>query len=101
MQDHEMALGDAAAAMTDGMRWIIGPHSSAKIARLHFRSSEPGFFSGFVHIETSKDDMVVPVQLRVARGGLDVMPQKWDLGYAIDDRSMFEAARAMYIPELC
>lgn len=98
--DPELAL-DSAAAAADGMRWIIGPHSSAKVARLHFRSSTPGMYSGFVHVATSKDDMVVPVQLRVARGGLDVTPQSWDLGYIIDDRSMFEAARAMYLPQLC
>ena len=45
-----------------------------------FRASQPGKFSGYVHVKTDRENMVLPVELHVLRGGLHPTPKDFDFG---------------------
>lgn len=56
--------------------WRIGPGASSDIIVVRFQSHKTGKYDGYVHIKTSRDDMVLPVTLRVLRGGLVSTPRR-------------------------
>jgi hypothetical protein len=51
-------------------RWRVAPHARAEIILLQFQSHTSGQYDGQVHIKTNFDDIVIPVELGVMRGGL-------------------------------
>lgn len=37
-------------------------------------------FQGYVHVQTDRENLVVPVELHVSRGGVDPSPSEVDFG---------------------
>jgi hypothetical protein len=52
------------------VRWRLPPHSRTEVILLVFQSHTAGVYGGYVHIMTNVDDMVVPVELTVVKGGM-------------------------------
>ena len=61
-----------ASSATDGSLtatpnpWRIARGMTSEVARVQFRTSQPGSYSGFVNIRMSSGDMIVPVEVEVA-----------------------------------
>ena len=60
--------------------WQIAPRSEKEIIQLSFRGAQPGRFQGYVHVKTDRENMVLPVELHVLRGGLHATPPEVDFG---------------------
>ena len=60
----------ASSSPAAASRWRVAPHARAEIILLQFQSHTSGQYDGMVHIKTNFEDMVVPVELSVMRGGL-------------------------------
>ena len=64
---------------SEGM-WQIPGKSEKEIIHLMFRATHPGSFSGYVHVKTDRENMVLPVELHVLKGGLHPTPKEFDFG---------------------
>ena len=60
--------------------WQIPGKSEKEIIHLMFRATHPGSFSGYVHVKTDRENMVLPVELHVLKGGLHPTPKEFDFG---------------------
>ncbi|EQC37088.1 hypothetical protein SDRG_05315 [Saprolegnia diclina VS20] len=66
-------------------QWEIPPHATKEIMRLSFASGVAGNFNAFVRIETSVDNLLLPVDLTVLPGGLHADVHGLDFGYLTSD----------------
>jgi hypothetical protein len=71
---------DAGASSSGGATWQLEPGVERSIIHLSMGSSIPGFYSGYVHLKTDKDNIVIPVELQVLEGGLHASPEFIDFG---------------------
>eukprot|EP00602_Paraphysomonas_sp_CaronLab_P009929 CAMPEP_0185036516 /NCGR_PEP_ID=MMETSP1103-20130426/29610_1 /TAXON_ID=36769 /ORGANISM="Paraphysomonas bandaiensis, Strain Caron Lab Isolate" /LENGTH=2155 /DNA_ID=CAMNT_0027574075 /DNA_START=29 /DNA_END=6496 /DNA_ORIENTATION=- len=60
--------------------WELEPGAERSIIHLSMGASAPGFYSGYVHIKTNKDNIVIPAELTVLEGGLHASPETLDFG---------------------
>lgn len=60
--------------------WIIPPKSEKEIIHLIFHATTPGPFNGYVHVKSDLENMVIPVELHVLKGGLHPTPKNFDFG---------------------
>lgn len=60
--------------------WVVKPMHTAHVAAVRKRNLEVGTHAAFVHLRTSSGNFVVPVEFKVAEGGLRVDPHRLDLG---------------------
>jgi hypothetical protein len=60
-----------AAASTD-LSWAVQPGTEREIIVLSLSAANmsPGFYSGYVHIKTDRDNIVLPVEMHVVEGGV-------------------------------
>jgi hypothetical protein len=74
----------------------VAPHARAEIILLQFQSHTSGQYDGQVHIKTNFDDLVIPVELGVMRGGLTPsVPMVIFFGFTSDRvRALFSLAPA-------
>lgn len=49
----------------DVARWEVSPASEREIINLNIAGSKIGKFTGYVHVKTDKDNVVVPVEIEV------------------------------------
>ena len=70
-------------------QWEIPPHATKEIMRLSFASGVAGNFNAFVRIETSVDNLLLPVDLTVLPGGLHVDVHLLDFGYLTSDDEVY------------
>ena len=66
-------------AAPDGL-WQIPPRSERELVVLQFRATAAGPFSGYVHVKTDRDNLVLAVELLVLAGGLHPHPKDVDFG---------------------
>ncbi len=66
----------ASAHSDEGGLWVVPTHKSSHIINLSFQSNTPGKHSGFIHVRTDADDLVIPVELNVMKGGLHFLPEE-------------------------
>ena len=57
--------------------WSIQAGATKEIVRLSFKSHISGRYQGYVHVKTSKENMVLPVQVTVLSGGSILYPKAW------------------------
>jgi len=74
--EHTPLSGHAAP---DGL-WQIPPRSERELVVLQFRATAAGPFSGYVHVKTDRDNLVLAVELLVLAGGLHPHPKDVDFG---------------------
>jgi hypothetical protein len=55
-------------------RWRVPSHTKHDVIIVQFQSHAVGKFEGYLHIKTNFDDMVVPVEIHVIRGGIVASP---------------------------
>eukprot|EP00743_Colponemidia_sp_Colp-15_P008375 GILK01009097.1.p1 GENE.GILK01009097.1~~GILK01009097.1.p1 ORF type:complete len:1946 (-),score=334.09 GILK01009097.1:26-5863(-) len=72
----DIAESDAAEVQI----WEIEPKSSKKIIQMYLNPAGLGIYHGLLHIKTSKDNMVVPVDLTVIKIGIHTIPDQLDFG---------------------
>eukprot|EP00937_MAST-01D_sp_MAST-1D-sp2_P001611 g1611.t1 len=60
--------------------WLVDPHAEKEVIKMAFKSHSPGHFTGYVHVKTDRDNMVLPVELTVLKGGLHPSPSVLDFG---------------------
>ncbi|CAM9524175.1 unnamed protein product [Chrysoparadoxa australica] len=72
MPDAELADG--------GGSWHIPPGDEREVVRLKFVGEVSGKYSGFLHIKTDREAMVLPVEVAVKSGRLQAMPSSVDFG---------------------
>mmetsp|Transcript_28777 Transcript_28777/g.37158 ORF Transcript_28777/g.37158 Transcript_28777/m.37158 type:complete len:2600 (+) Transcript_28777:19-7818(+) len=60
--------------------WVIPPKSEKEIIHLVFHALIPGPFNGYVHVKSDRENMVLPVELQVLKGGLHPTPKTFDFG---------------------
>lgn len=60
--------------------WQIPGRGEKEIIHLRFRTSTPGVYTGYVHVKTDRENMVLPVELEVLQGGLHPTPKEFDFG---------------------
>jgi hypothetical protein len=61
-------------------QWILEPGVERNIISLAMGSIIPGSYTGYVHIKTNYENIVIPVELNVMDGGLHVTPQNINFG---------------------
>lgn len=61
-------------------QWILDPGVERNIILLSMSSAIPGYYTGYVHVKTNFDNIVIPVELKVLDGGLHVTPQVINFG---------------------
>jgi hypothetical protein len=62
-------------------QWILEPGAERNIISLIMTSSLSGYYTGYVHIKTNYDNLVLPVELTVVEGGgLHVTPTSINFG---------------------
>ena len=59
---------------------MVRPGHEKTVINLDFLTHVPGQYSGYVHIKTSLDNLVVPVEINVLRGGVYAYPSIIDFG---------------------
>lgn len=60
--------------------WEINPRHTNTIINLSFQSNVPGKHTGFVHVKTDIDNMIIPVEIHVMKGGIHRSPEELDFG---------------------
>ncbi len=60
--------------------WEIQPGEEKEVVVLMMSSSIPGSYNGYVHVKTDKDNIVLPIDLTVLKGGLFASPTNIDFG---------------------
>ena len=60
--------------------WEIQPGEEKEVVVLTMSSSIPGSYNGYVHVKTDKDNIVLPIDLTVLKGGLFASPSNIDFG---------------------
>lgn len=55
-------------------KWLLPGRQTAHIVRVLARKDTIGTFTGFIHIHTSADNLIIPVQLTVVRDGVVFAP---------------------------
>ena len=68
------------------MRWRVPPQSRVDVIVLQFQSHTPGRYDGYLHIKTNFDDMVIPVDISVIKGGLSAFPPSLEFETYSTDR---------------
>lgn len=56
----------------------VKPHRSNKFINLSFHGTNPGKHTGFVHVRTDVDTLVIPVEVHVIKGGIHRLPELLD-----------------------
>ena len=72
--------GAGAQAKGGAGMWNIQPQGTKEIIRLSFKSHISGRYQGYVHVKTSRENMVLPVQVTVLSGGIHTTPESLDFG---------------------
>jgi hypothetical protein len=65
---------------------VHAPHPRVRytpVARLLVYMVCPGTYRGFVNIKTSLDNLVVPMDIVVLKGGIHAMPEQLDFGATV------------------
>lgn len=72
--------------------WEIAPGETRELLSLSIVSMDAGSYSGYVHIKTDKDNLVIPVSATVSAGGISSSPSKVDFGdmFSADDEVLHE-----------
>lgn len=99
---------DADVTSSGGATWQLEPGVERSIIHLSMGSSMPGFYSGYVHLKTDKDNIVIPVELQVLEGGLHASPEFIDFGVltragdmsTVDLKLMNSGSRSVEIVEI-
>lgn len=60
--------------------WDVAPHARRSLIKLRFLSQKTGKFQGSVNIKTSKDMLIVPVDVSVVSGAVHKTPEELDFG---------------------
>jgi len=60
--------------------WDIPPYERRQIVDLSFISSTPGRYQGFVNVKTSRDTLVIHVEVQVVKGGVHFTSEELDFG---------------------
>ena len=53
--------------------WAVPPLATKEVIRLAFKSHVPGTYAGYVHVKTDADNMVLPVEITVLKGGVEIV----------------------------
>ena len=61
-------------AVFKSQKWLLPGRQTAHILRVLARKDSLGTFTGFVHIHTNSDNLIIPVQLTVVRDGVVYSP---------------------------
>jgi hypothetical protein len=68
---------------TSASIWQVKPREIKDVIQLSFRSHSPGNYRGFLHIKTSLDNLVVPIDIIVLKGGIHAMPEYLEFGATV------------------
>ena len=63
-----------------GTAWQVDPGEERSIIHVSMGAAAPGFYAGYVHLKTDKDNIVIPVDIQVLEGGLHASPETVDFG---------------------
>jgi hypothetical protein len=75
--------------------WVVKPMHTANVAAVRKRNLQVGTHAAFVHLRTSRGNFVVPVEFKVAEGGLQVDPHRLDLSSVASPPDVKYVARLM------
>ena len=71
--------GRSSATSASGL-WEISPGSEVEVVQLSIACSEPGKHTGYVHVKTDRDSIVVPVEVEVTSKHLSTPSLSLDFG---------------------
>ena len=60
--------------------WLLPPNERRAIITLRFKTDEPGDYSGYAHIKTDFDTLIVPIGITVSKSGISWLPEVLDFG---------------------
>ena len=72
--------GAGAKAKGSAGMWNVQADATKEIIRLSFKSHISGRYQGYVHVKTSRENMVLPVQVTVLSGGIHTTPESLNFG---------------------
>lgn len=80
VQNNAAFLSGSSLVSAEESTWMVKPGVEQQLIIVKMTSGPPGNYSGYVHVKTNKDNIVLPVGLHVMGGGLYPRSSHLDFG---------------------